>query len=435
MTPLPPLPQGEGRGEGVSVSVSGAGVPLEAVERAAEAIRGVAVETPAIASEALTQAAGLGAPVVLKLESLQVTGSFKIRGAYNKLARGLSPEARARGVIAASAGNHGQGVALSARLLGVPATVVMPEDAAYTKVKAIRGHGAEVVLHGAAYEDAYRRALALAEERGLTLVHPFDDPDVVAGQGTIGLEVLRAVPDVGTIVVPIGGGGLISGIACAAKALRPDVRVVGVVAEAARGTLLSFERRERVDSPPGEDSIADGIRVKRPGEVTFPVILEKVDQVVDVTENEIGDAIYALLEAHRIVAEGAGAVAVAALLARKVALAGERARGRPVVAIVSGGNIDLNLLTHVIERGLTNAGKYLALVTRVPDRPGQLFKLLNFLKERKVNVLEIEHHRAGVRNPLGWTGIELIVETKDPEHGREVFDDLKAAGYEIRPLG
>ncbi len=398
---------------------------LEAFRRAAETLRGVAIETPTLHSEPFSRE--LGAPVHLKLECLQQTGSFKIRGAFVKLTS-LTEEERGRGVICSSAGNHGQGVALSARRLGVKATVVMPEDAAYTKARAIRGHGAEVIRVGASYDDAYRYARALCDERGLTFVHPFDDPAIVAGQGTIGLEIVRAVPEVGTIVCPIGGGGLISGIALAAKAVRPQVQVVGVVAAAARATLLAFESGERVDAPVGA-TIADGIRVKRPGEITFPIIRAAVDRVVDVTEDELGDAIYGLLDAHRIAAEGAGAAALAAVLSRK---AGGLAA--PVVAVVSGGNIDLNLLTHVIERGLTNAGAYIAFGTRVRDRPGELYRLLTWLRERKLNILEIEHRRAGVRMPLGFTEIEVLAEAMDPEHGRDVLTDLKAAGYEIRLL-
>jgi threonine dehydratase len=356
-----------------------------------------------------------------------VTGSFKIRGAYNKVAR-LAADERARGVICASAGNHGQGVALSAKLLGAPAWVVMPEEAPFTKIKAIRGHGAKVVLHGASYEEAFRRALEIKDERGLALVHAYDDPEVIAGQGTIGLELARALPHVGTAVVPIGGGGLISGIATALKAYRPKVRVIGVVASEANGTLHSFRAGERVERPVGL-TIADGIRVKRPGEVTFPIIHELVDDVVEVSEEEIGDAIFALLGEHKIAAEGAGAAAVAAVLSGKVADGGA---GAPLCALVSGGNIDLMLLTHVIERGLTMAGTYVLFTTRVPDRPGQLSRLLGCLGEKRANVLEIQHHRTGIKNPLGTVEIEVVFEAKDPEHGERTLAYLRERGYDVR---
>jgi threonine dehydratase len=278
---------------------------------------------------------------------------------------------------------------------------------------------------GSTYEDAYRRACEIKEERGLTFVHAYDDPAVIAGQGTIGLEIARQLPGVGTVVVPIGGGGLIAGIATALKALKPGVRVIGVVAAEAPGTLASWRKGERVEEPVGL-TIADGIRVKRPGEVTFPIIREKVDEVVAVSEEEIGDAVFALLGEHKIAAEGAGAAAVAALLGRKAQLE------PPVCAIVSGGNIDLTLLTHVIERGLTDAGSYLCFVTRVPDRPGELFKLLSKLAEKRANVLDIEHHRTGIKNPLGTVEIEVVLETKDAAHAELVLGALRAGGYEVR---
>jgi threonine dehydratase len=303
----------------------------------------------------------------------------------------------------------------------------MPEEAPFTKVKAIRGHGAEVVFHGASYDEAYRRACEIRDERGLTFVHAYDDLEVIAGQGTIGLEVVRQLPPVATLVVPIGGGGLISGIATAAKALRPKVRVVGVVAAEAPGALLSFRAGERKEEPVGA-TIADGIRVKRPGEKTFPIIQAMVDEVVAVSEDEIGDAIFALLGEHKIAVEGAGAASVAAVLGAKARLE------PPVCAIVSGGNIDLTLLTHVIERGLTLAGTYLGFATRVPDRPGALFRLLDRLAERRANVLDIEHHRTGIKNPLGTVEIEVVIETKDATHAEQVLGALREAGYDVRVL-
>jgi threonine dehydratase len=397
---------------------------LEDIRAARERIAPIARVTPLIQSDQLTALAGIETHV--KLESLQRTGSFKIRGAYNKIAQ-LPEEARRRGVICASAGNHGQGVALSAKRLGAPAWVVMPEDAAYTKVKAIRALGAEVVLTGASYDDAYARALELRAERGLTFVHAYDDPDVIAGQGTIGLELLEALPSAGTVVVPIGGGGLMSGIALAVKALRPGTRIIGVVAAEANGTLVSFRRGERIRPEEAKvgHTIADGIRVKRPGELTFPVIKSLVDDVVEVTEDEIGDAIFTLLQTHKVAVEGAGAAGTAAILARKGRLV------PPVCAVICGGNIDLNLLTHAIERGLTAAGTYLAFATRVPDRAGELFRLLSHLAAKKASVLDIEHRRTGVKNPFGVVEIEIVVEVRDPDHGAAVLDALRASGYDV----
>jgi len=397
---------------------------IDSIRAARERIAGIARLTPMIQSDHLTAQAGID--VHVKLESLQRTGSFKIRGAYNKIAQ-LPEDVRRRGVICASAGNHGQGLALSAKRLDAPAWVVMPDDAPYTKVKAIRGHGANVVLHGSSYDDAFAHAQQVCTERGLTYVHAYDDPEIIAGQGTIGLEILEALPNVGTIVVPIGGGGLISGIAIAAKALRPGVRIVGVVAAEANGTLLSFRRGERIRPEEAKvgHTIADGIRVKRPGEVTFPIIRRLVDDVVEVTEDEIGDAIFALLSAHKVAVEGAGAAGLAAVLARKCRLV------PPVCPVICGGNIDLNLLTHAIERGLTAAGTYLAFATRVPDRPGELFRLLSHLAAKKASVLDIEHRRTGVKNAFGVVEIEIVVEVKDPDHGTAVLDALRTSGYDV----
>jgi threonine dehydratase len=396
---------------------------LDDIRAAAKRLEGVVVQTPTLHSERLSSA--VGADVHLKLESLQLTGSFKIRGAYNKCAQ-LSAEARARGVICASAGNHGQGVAISAQRLGLRATVFMPKNAPYTKVRAIRGYGAEAVLFGQGYEDAYDRARRVCDEQGRVFVHPYDEPDVIAGQGTIGLEVVDALPDVGTLVVPIGGGGLISGVATAVKALRPGVRIVGVVAAEAANTLHSFQRGERVLLKEPGHTIADGIRVRQPGALTFSIIRRLVDEVVAVTEDEIGNAIFELLDAQNIAAEGAGAAGVAALLAGRGSYEG------PVCALVCGGNIDPNLLVHVIERGLTMTGAYLSFQTTVPDRPGTLTKLLGLLAEHELNILQIDHHRAGVRHPLGHVVVEVTAEAREPGLGERLVASLGEAGYAAR---
>ncbi len=398
---------------------------LAAIEAARERLRGIAIPTPTI--ESLRLSDRLGAPVHLKLESLQRTGSFKIRGAYNKCAQ-LPPEVRARGVVCASAGNHGQGVALSAMLLGIRASVFMPRTAPYTKVRAIRNFGAEAVLYGESYDEAYARAREVCEAEGAVFVHPYDDVEIMAGQGTLGLEVLEALPAIGTAVVPIGGGGLIAGMAIALKARRPEVRIVGVVAQASANTLHSFRRGEPVALTKPGYTIADGIRVKRPGELTFPVIRELVDDMVAVSEEQIGEAIFELLDAQNVVAEGAGAAATAALLAHGALGPG------PICAVVSGGNIDPNLLVHVIERGLTISGAYLSLLTTLPDRPGSLTRLLGLLAELDLNVLQIAHLRAGVEHPLGSVVVEITAEAREPGLGDTVIERLKEAGYEARLL-
>ncbi|GIW70730.1 MAG: threonine dehydratase [Planctomycetota bacterium] len=396
---------------------------LADIEQAAARLRGVALPTPLVHSERLSERAG--SPVYLKLENLQRTGSFKIRGAYNRCAA-IPPEQRARGVICASAGNHGQGVALSARLLGIPATIVMPRGAPYTKIRAIRGHGAEVVLAGENYDEAYAHAQQLCGARGMVFVHAYEDPAIIAGQGTIGLEVVGELPELGTLVVPVGGGGLIAGIAIAARALRPQVRVVGVVASAAPSVRVSLERGEPTSCGPPGYTIADGIRVKQPGTLTFSVIRRLVDEVVEVSEEQIAAGIYELLDAHKLAAEGAGAAAAAAVLAGVARLRG------PSCVLVSGGNIDLELLVHVIERGLTESGAYLTLVTTVPDRPGQLTRLLAHLADMELNILQVQHHRAGIRHPVGHVVVEVTAEAREPGHGEEVVQRLCAAGYQAR---
>lgn len=398
-------------------------VDLAGIREAAKAQRGVVNETPLLADESLS--ASLGAGVYLKAESLQRGGSFKIRGAYNKL-RGLSEGERERGVISPSAGNHAQGVALAAGLLGIRATIVMPDFAPLTKVVATRELGAEVVLEGDSFDDAARRAEELRLENGHTAVHAFDDEAVISGQGTVGLEIAASLPHVSVAVVPIGGGGLISGIATALKALVPGVRVVGVQAEEFSSVGPSLERGEPVAAP-GSKTIADGIAVKRPGGLTLPIIRELVDEVVEVTDDEIARAITHCVQRNRLVVEGAGAAGVAALLAGKVPVG----PSDTVCTVLCGGNIDGDLLSRVIEQVMVRQGRYLLLRLSVPDRSGSLAPLIDSVAGAGANIVDIFHRRAVWLAPLGKVGLELVLEVRDGEHGDEVVEHLQSAGYHV----
>jgi threonine dehydratase len=385
---------------------------LADIEAARARLDGVARVTPVYASETLSQLAGR--EVRLKAENLQRTGSFKIRGAYNRIST-LSDAERRAGVIAASAGNHGQAVAWAAREVGAHARIFMPQDAPMAKVDATRHYGAEVVLTGNAIEDCLGAASEDVAEHGTTLVHPFEDPVVIAGQGTIGLELADQVPDIATAILPIGGGGLSSGIALALRARKSGIRIVGVQAA---GTL-----------PSGSGfTIADGIAVKKPGELTMSILEDVLDDFVSVTDEEISEAIVLLLERTKLVVEGAGAVSVAALLNDKVGGSG------PVVPLLSGGNIDATLLISVMRHGLAHAGRYLVLRSRVPDRPGELAKLLSLLADERVNVVEVEHQRETAELPVGYTGVELTLVTRDSAHCDEIVATMQRLGYPAERL-
>jgi threonine dehydratase len=380
---------------------------LKAIEAARARLDGVARTTPVYRSETLCNACGR--EVHLKAENLQRTGSFKIRGAYNRLSS-LDDAQRAAGVVAASAGNHGQAVAWAAREVGSKARIFMPQDAAMAKVEATRHYGAEVELTGPAIEDALDAAQAYVRETGATFIHPFEDPKIIAGQGTIGLELCDQVKGLTTVIIPIGGGGLASGISLALRAVKPELRIVGVQAA---GTL---------PDGPGY-TIADGIAVKKPGELTMSILERTLDEIVSVTDEEISAAIVLLLERTKLVVEGAGAVSVAALLSGKVGGTGT------VVPILSGGNIDATLLISVMRHGLAAAGRYLVLRTRVPDRPGELAKLLTLLAQERVNVVEVEHQRETAYVTVGETGVELTLLTRDPAHCDEIVAHLGRWGY------
>jgi threonine dehydratase len=397
------------------------------VEAARRRLRDAIVETPCAYSQTLSELTG--ARCYVKLENLQMTGSFKERGAANLLLQ-LGADERRRGVIAASAGNHGLAVAFHAARLGIPATIVMPEYAPLIKVTNARRYGAEVVLHGSNFDDAYERARALEAERGCIFVHPFDDARVVAGQATLGLEVLEQLADVEAIVVPVGGGGLIGGVALAVKSVRADVQVIGVQAAAlpAMSRSLEVQERVRVDAAP---TIADGIAVRQVGVLTFELAQAWVDRVVTVDEEELSNAVLLLLEIEKTVVEGAGAAPLAALLNRPLGL--ER---RSVVLVLSGGNIDVTMLSRIIERGLVKDGRLVRLGVILRDVPGALARLTALVADEHANILQIIHDRAFSRHAaIGQTEVELTLETSGPKQISAVKRRLEAAGYLVEDRG
>lgn len=363
-----------------------------------------------------------GQQVYLKLENLQMTGAFKERGALNKLLQ-LSQDEAARGVIAASAGNHAQGVAYHAARLGIQAHIVMPLATPLVKVTATKSFGGEVILHGDNYDEAYAHALWLCDEKGYTFVHPFDDPAVIAGQGTIGLELLEQVPGLETVVVPVGGGGLIGGIACAIKEKAPGVRVIGVETARLPSMLAARGSRGPVTIDPAI-TVADGIAVRRAGELTFPLVEHYVDDLVAVEEEDIASSILVLLEREKTLAEGAGATALAALLQRKIRLNGER-----TAVLVTGGNIDVTLLTRIIERGLVKDGRMVRLRIHLLDRPGALNELTRIIAEHRANIVELLFDRSFYGVNLSETVIDVTFETRNPSQVNELLDALTANGY------
>jgi threonine dehydratase len=388
------------------------------IDRARERLQGAIHESPCPYSQTLSELSGTRCFV--KLENLQMTGSFKERGAANVLIQ-LEPAARARGVVAASAGNHGLAVAFHAARLGIPAVIVMPEWAPLVKVTASRRYGAEVILHGANYDEAYARARAVEAERGLAFVHPFDDARVVAGQGTLGLELLAQRPEMDAVLVPVGGGGLIGGVGLAIKSRRPAVRVIGVQAAVLAAMRAALEAHARVTLPDAS-SIADGIAVRQVGELTLALAQRYVDEIVTVDEEELANAILLLLEIEKTVAEGAGAAPLAALLNRPLGLAGKN-----VVLVLSGGNIDVT----VIARGLVTDGRLGRLAVRLRDRPGALARLTALIAEERANILHIEHDRAFSRGAIGETAVELTLETSGGAQIDAVTRRLEAAGYRV----
>jgi threonine dehydratase len=397
---------------------------LADIEAARVLLAGVVKTTPLEHSMPLTRT--LGVPTWLKCENQQRAGSYKVRGAYTRIAR-LSDAERARGVVAASAGNHAQGVALAAGLLGAKSTVFMPEGAPLPKVTATKGYGASIEYAGSTVDDALAAARDFAEATGAILIHPFDHRDVIAGQGTVGLEILEQCPDVGTIITAVGGGGLISGVAVAAKALKPDVRIIGVQAIGAAAYPPSLAAGEPVKLSHSA-TIADGIAVMQPGVLNFAHVSKLVDEVVTVTDEDLSGALLLMLERHKMVVEPAGVAAVAALLTGKVDLK------PPVVAILSGGNIDPMLLMRVIEHGLASAGRFLRLSVRTGDQPGELARLLAEIAEQRANIVDVAHSRHNPGLSFGEVEVQLSVETRGPDHSAALIGALRGAGYPVTLL-
>ncbi len=395
-------------------------VTLDKVYHAAHVLKNVVRHTDLIKAPAINPEVD----IYLKPENLQVTGSFKVRGSGYMISQ-LTDEEKAKGVIACSAGNHAQGVALAATKYGIKSVICLPDGAPISKVEATKGYGAEVVMVEGVYDDAYAKALELRDEMGYTFIHPFDAENVIAGQGTIGLEIMDEMPDVDAIIVPIGGGGLISGVALAAKKLNPNVKVYGVQAAGAPSMYNSVKdgKIERLDAV---STIADGIAVKEPGENTFSYVKEYVDEIVTVTEDEIATAILTLIEQHKMIAEGAGAVSVAAAMFDKVPV-----KGKKVVCVVSGGNIDVTILSRVIKRGLSRSGRNHSLLVELVDKPGQLRGVSNIIADKGGNVISVHHERAGEGSDINGCFLRIVLETRNFDHIKEITDALTAAGYKL----
>jgi threonine dehydratase len=404
-------------------SASNLPAALADVKAAADAIGGAVLRTPSVAAPALS--AMTGADIVLKLEILHPTGSFKERGALNKL-KSLDEVARQKGVIAMSAGNHAQGVAYHARRLGIPATIVMPEETPFTKVERTASHGARVVLRGAGLSEARQAADEIAAAEGLTFVHPYDDAKIIAGQGTIGLELLADHPELDTLVVPVGGGGLISGVAIAAKAMKPEIAIVGVQAALYPAMLHVLGR---APSPTGGPTIAEGIAVKEPGRLTRAVVQALVDEILLVEETHLECAVETLLVAEKLVVEGAGAASFAALLAHP-----ERFRGRRVGLVLCGGNIDARLLSQILMRGLVRAGRLVRFRIGLTDVPGALARVTRIIGEKGGNIVEIYHQRLFQDVPVKLAEVDAVVETRNPRHVEEIAAALAAQGFPTRLL-
>jgi len=395
-------------------------VTLTEIHAAMARIRDSIYLSPCARSEDFSRHTGNS--VYLKLDNLQRTGAFKERGALNKLLT-LTADERKRGVIAASAGNHAQGVAYHAGRHGIRAQIVMPLTTPLIKVSATKGYGAEVVLHGANYDEACEEAVRRSEQSGMTFIHPFDDEVVIAGQGTMGLEILQQVSDVEAIIAPIGGGGLISGVACAVKETNPHVRVIGVQPARLPSMKVAIAEGHPVTLNPAP-TIADGIAVRRAGEKTLPLIQKYVDDIVTVDEEEIANAVLLLLEREKTLAEGAGAAAIAALINRKTSLSGKK-----VAVLVCGGNIDVSLLSRIMERGLVKDGRLVRLRVHLPDYPGALHRLTGILAQHRANIVETSYDRAYYGVNLGDTAIDITMETRGPDHIAELLSALSASGY------
>ncbi len=393
---------------------------LDNVYRASYALRDVIRRTDIIHAPKLCPEA----QIYLKTENLQITGSFKVRGSYYKMSR-LSEEEKARGVIACSAGNHAQGVALSAQRNGIKAVICLPDGAPISKVEATKSYGAEVCLVEGVYDDAYKKALQLRDEKGYTFIHPFDDEDVIAGQGTIALEIMEQLADVEAVIVPVGGGGLISGIAYTIKMLKPQIKVYGVQAQGAP-SMFNSVKTGSIEELAGVSTIADGIAVKKPGDLTYEICKQYVDQIVTVSDDEISAAILALMEQQKLVTEGAGAVSVAAAMFGKVDI-----KGKKVVCLLSGGNIDVTILSRVIRRGLLMSGRTCQLMIELMDKPGQLKNVSRIIADLGGNVTSVHHERANEGSDVNGCYLRIILETRNFEHIREIRTALTDAGFRL----
>ncbi len=395
---------------------------LKEIQKVAEKLKGVINQTDLYYSTTFSMMSNN--KIHMKAENFQKTGSFKIRGAYNKITK-LCDDEKKCGVIAASAGNHAQGVALAASKNGIKATILMPKNAPMAKVTATKNYGAEVLLYGNVFDETFKKALELQKNSESIFVHPFNDLDVIAGQGTIGLEILQQLPETDIILVPIGGGGLISGIALAAKAIKPDIKIIGVEASNAasmknsidKGQLLSLEKI---------NTIADGISIKTPGDITFKICKEYVDDIITVTDEEIAGAILMLMERAKMVVEGSGATVIAALLNNKV-----QVKNKAIVPVLTGGNIDFNIISRIIERGLFKAGRKSIIKTSIKDRPGSLSRLLSVLASLDANIISINHHHYQPGVSIDDTEVELEIETRNKEHAAEVYKYIEEEGYII----
>lgn len=396
-------------------------ITLDDVLEARERIEGICIKTKLIYSSEFSKESGN--EVYIKPENLQITGAFKLRGALNKISK-LSEEQKKRGLIASSAGNHAQGVAYSANKLGIKATIVMPETTPLIKVQATKSYGANVVLKGQIYDEAYEEAKRLERENGYTFIHPFDDEDVMAGQGTIALEIIDELKDVDAIIVPIGGGGLISGIAVAAKSINPDIKVIGVQSDGASAMKVSFDTGILTASDK-VDTIADGAAVKQPGDKTFEVVKKYVDEIVTVSDCELIEAAFILLEKHKLVAEATGVMSLAAL--KKLDF-----KGKKVVSLISGGNIDVVTIASMLNNGLLSRGRIFCFSVKLQDSPGQLLKISEILAEKRANVIKLDHNQFKAIDRLKDVMLEVTVETNGHEHIKEIVKALNEAGYDVR---
>ncbi len=393
---------------------------LDNVYRASYALKGIIRKTDVIYAPKLVK----DAQIYLKTENLQVTGSFKVRGSYYKMSC-LSQEEKERGVIACSAGNHAQGVALSAQKNGIKAVICLPDGAPISKIEATKSYGAEVCLVEGVYDDAYKKALQLRDEKGYTFIHPFDDEDVIAGQGTIALELIDQLPDLDAVIVPIGGGGLISGVAYTIKMLNPKVKVYGVQASGAP-SMLNSVKHSQIEELSSVSTIADGIAVKKPGNLTYEICKKYVDDIVSVTDDEISAAILALMEQQKLVTEGAGAIAVAAAMFGKLDI-----KGKKVVCLLSGGNIDVTILSRVIKRGLLMSGRTCQLMIELADKPGQLKNVSRIIADLGGNVISVHHERANEGSDVNGCYLRIVLETRNYDHIEQIKRALTEFGFKL----